>query len=280
MNSRHPCFNAAASGQYGRIHLPVAPDCNISCAYCNRKTDCPHESRPGVCSRVLTPEEAAALVDKAVQQMPSLAVAGIAGPGDPLANAERTLRTFELVRRRHPGMLLCLSSNGLLLADYAADLKSLGVGHITVTINAIDPVVASRVYHEVRLNARSYHGREAVEILLAKQKDALASLERHGFAVKVNTVVIPGVNDGQVEEIARFAARFKVDLMNCIGLIPVRGTAMSALNAPSAGRMEELRQRAGKHIRQMCHCTRCRADAFGLLKPTTRKQIRNRSRCA
>ena len=138
----HPCFNASASGQWGRIHLPVAPECNISCAYCSRKTDCPNESRPGVCSRVLSPEEAADLVDHAVLHMPSLAVAGIAGPGDPLARPELTLRAFELVRRRHHGLLLCLSTNGLRLADYAADLKSLGVNHITVTINAVSPVVA------------------------------------------------------------------------------------------------------------------------------------------
>jgi nitrogen fixation protein NifB len=261
---RHPCFNAPG-GQWGRIHLPVAPKCNISCAYCNRKTDCLNESRPGVCSRVLAPEEASDLVDKAVQQMPSLAVAGIAGPGDPLANVELTVRTFELVRRRHPGLLLCLSTNGLTLAEHAADLKSLGVGHITITINAVIPAVACHIYHEVQANGRSHRGLNAAEILLNNQEKALAALERHNFSVKGNTVVIPGVNDGHVEEIARFAARFKVSLMNCIGLMPVSDTAMNGLTAPSAGRMDELRRRAGKHVPQMRHCARCRADAFGLL---------------
>ncbi|MDR2695854.1 MAG: radical SAM protein, partial [Deltaproteobacteria bacterium] len=221
MNAGHPCFNASAAGQWGRIHLPVAPECNISCVYCNRKSDCPNESRPGVCSRVLAPEEAAELVDKAVLHTPSLAVAGIAGPGDPLANPELTLRTFELVRRRHRGLLLCLSTNGLTLAEYAADLKSLGVGHFTVTINAVSPAVACRIYHEVRVNACSHYGQEAAEILLDRQMQALAALEQHGFAVKVNTVVLPGINDDHIEEIAQVAARFKVELMNCIGLIPL-----------------------------------------------------------
>jgi len=261
----HPCFNASAGGQWGRTHLPVAPECNISCAYCNRKTDCLNESRPGVCSWVLNPEEAADLVDKAVRRMPALAVAGIAGPGDPLASPELTLRTFELVRRRHRGLLLCLSTNGLMLADYAADLKSLDVGYVTVTVNAVVPAVACRIYHGVRMNGRSHHGLKAAELLLDKQEKALMSLERHGFTVKVNTVVAPGVNDEHVEEIARFAARFKVGLMNCIGLIPVPGTAMGGLTAPSAGRMDELRGRAGKHVSQMRHCARCRADALGTL---------------
>jgi hypothetical protein len=124
---------------------------------------------------------------------------------------------------------------------------------------------SSRGYHGVYVNGCSHHGREAAEILLDKQEKALANLERHGFAVKVNTVVIPDVNDDHVEEIARFAARFKVELMNCIGLIPVRGTAMSSFSAPSARRMDELCERAGKCVTQMRHCTRCRADAFGLL---------------
>jgi nitrogen fixation protein NifB len=219
---------------------------------------------------VLAPEEAAELVDKAVLHTPSLAVAGIAGPGDPLAIPELALRTFELVRRRHHRLLLCLSTNGLTLAEYAADLKSLGVGHITVTINAVSPAVACRIYREARINACAHYGQAAAEILLDRQMQALAALERHGFAVKVNTVVLPGVNDDHVEDIAQVAARFKVELMNCIGLIPLPGTSVHALSAPSAKRMDELRRRAGKHVLQMRHCVRCRADAFGLLSQDLR----------
>jgi 3-hydroxyisobutyrate dehydrogenase-like beta-hydroxyacid dehydrogenase len=55
---RHPCFNPEAKGNYGRVHLPVAPRCNIKCNFCDRKYDCVNESRPGVASTVLTPAEA------------------------------------------------------------------------------------------------------------------------------------------------------------------------------------------------------------------------------
>ena len=27
----HPCYNKAASANWGRLHLPVAPNCNIQC---------------------------------------------------------------------------------------------------------------------------------------------------------------------------------------------------------------------------------------------------------
>lgn len=43
----HPCFTAKCS-DYARIHLPVAPKCNMQCNYCLRKYSCVNESRPGV----------------------------------------------------------------------------------------------------------------------------------------------------------------------------------------------------------------------------------------
>ena len=46
--TKHPCFNPDVKGKFGRVHLPVAPKCNIQCGYCNRKYDCVNESRPGV----------------------------------------------------------------------------------------------------------------------------------------------------------------------------------------------------------------------------------------
>ena len=56
----HPCFNGDARGIFGRVHLPVAPACNVQCNFCDRKHDCPNESRPGVTSVVLSPGQALA----------------------------------------------------------------------------------------------------------------------------------------------------------------------------------------------------------------------------
>ena len=53
----HPCFTAKCS-DYARIHLPVAPKCNMQCNYCLRKYSCVNESRPGVVARVMVPEDA------------------------------------------------------------------------------------------------------------------------------------------------------------------------------------------------------------------------------
>lgn len=65
-----------------------APKCNIKCGYCSRKHDCANESRPGVTSRLLTPEEATVKVREVMASPvvgPIIKVVGIAGPGDPLA---------------------------------------------------------------------------------------------------------------------------------------------------------------------------------------------------
>lgn len=82
---RHPCYSADAQHKYARIHLPVAPRCNIQCNYCNRNFDCVNESRPGVTSEVLTPELAKEKFAWVKEQIERLSVVGIAGPGDALA---------------------------------------------------------------------------------------------------------------------------------------------------------------------------------------------------
>ncbi|HOG98319.1 MAG TPA: nitrogenase molybdenum-iron cofactor biosynthesis protein, partial [Methanothrix soehngenii] len=56
--SEHPCFSEKACHSFGRMHLAVAPKCNIQCKYCIRDFDCVNESRPGVTSQVLKPKEA------------------------------------------------------------------------------------------------------------------------------------------------------------------------------------------------------------------------------
>ena len=54
----HPCYSEQAHHHFARMHVAVAPACNIQCHYCNRKYDCANESRPGVVSELLTPEQA------------------------------------------------------------------------------------------------------------------------------------------------------------------------------------------------------------------------------
>jgi nitrogen fixation protein NifB len=261
----HPCFHPEAAGRYGRIHLPVAPECNIHCRYCNRAFDCTNESRPGVTSKILEPEEALVHLESAIEHMPWITVAGIAGPGDAFADAERTLKTIEHIRRRYPLLHICLSTNGLALTEHIATLAELGVGFVTVTTNAVNPLVGARIYAGIKFGGKNIHGAAGAELLIDRQLEAISHLKSHNITVKVNTVVIPDVNDHHVLEIAKEVAKRKVDLHNLIALIPVSGTIFSGCTPPSPECMASLRKNAGNYVRQMAHCTRCRADAAGLL---------------
>ncbi|MEI7298717.1 nitrogenase cofactor biosynthesis protein NifB, partial [Paraburkholderia tropica] len=84
-----------------------APACNIQCNYCNRKYDCSNESRPGVVSQKLTPEQAVKKVVAVASEIPQMTVLGIAGPGDSLANPKKTFDTFRMLQEQAPDIKLC-----------------------------------------------------------------------------------------------------------------------------------------------------------------------------
>jgi nitrogen fixation protein NifB len=263
--SMHPCFDPHARHLYGRVHLPVAPKCNVQCNYCNRKFDCASESRPGVSSAVLKPYQALAYLDEVVERDPKIAVVGIAGPGDPFANPKETIETLRLVREKYPDMLLCVSSNGLNIEPYLDDLAELGVSHVTITINAVDPAISAQMYSWMRDNKVVLRGEKAAALLIERQLAALEGLRSRGILAKVNTIVTPGINDNHVSEVAKVTAEHGASIMNCISLIPVDGTPFAIKSEPDGRTMARVRLQAQTHIKQMSHCARCRADAVGLL---------------
>ena len=59
-----------------------------------------------------------------------------------MCDADKTLETFRLVKKDFPHVMLCLSSNGLAVPDYVNDIADLGITHVTITANAIDPEIA------------------------------------------------------------------------------------------------------------------------------------------
>ena len=126
-------------------------------------------------------------------------------------------------------MLLCVASNGLEVAAHAAELGKLQVSHVTLTVNAIDPEIGARIYAWVRAGIRVLRGVEGAAVLLERQRAAIAELKRHGITVKINTIVMPGVNDEHAAEVAREVAALGADIMNCIPMYPVAGTPFESL---------------------------------------------------
>lgn len=264
--TKHPCFNKDAKGICARVHLPVAPKCNIMCNYCNRKYDCVNESRPGVTSAVLSPFQAVAYLEEVLKAEPRVTVVGIAGPGDPMANAKETLETMRRIKARWPEMLLCLSSNGLELAEHVDELAEIGVSHVTVTVNAIDLDIAAKIYSWARVGKVLYRGVDAARILLERQEQAIRLLKAKGIVVKINTIIIPGINDHHVEAVAQKMKSLGVDLLNCMALLPNAETKFADIIEPNKKEVEAIRAMAEQYLPQMRHCQRCRADAVGLLE--------------
>jgi nitrogen fixation protein NifB len=272
--NRHPCFNAKVKGQFGRVHLPVAPKCNIKCNFCNRKYDCVNESRPGVTSTVLTPEQARLYMGKVLEKEPRISVAGIAGPGDPFANADETMETMRLIRKNFPDTILCLASNGMGIAPYVEELAEIAVSHVTITVNAVDPKIGKEIYSWVRDGNIVYRGIQGAELLLSRQLAAIEKLKSQGITVKINTIVIPGINDHQVMAVAKKMKELGADLLNCMAMFPNVDTLFGDIPQPDKSQMATIRNAAEKYLPQMRHCTRCRADAVGLLDDDKTDEMR------
>ncbi|MBN2897085.1 MAG: nitrogenase cofactor biosynthesis protein NifB [Campylobacterales bacterium] len=267
----HPCYSEGAHHHYARIHVAVAPACNIQCNYCNRKYDCSNESRPGVTSERLSPEEAAKKVMFVGGEVQRLSVLGIAGPGDALANPKKTFDTFRMVREKAPDLKLCLSTNGLELPQYVDEMVKYDIDHITVTINSVDETgeIGSQIYPWIFYNNKRIYGKEAAKILLERQLEGMKKCVEKGILIKANSVLIPGINDEHLPLVAKKLKEIGVFLHNVMPIIsePEFGTKFALDGIPSATDQQQMavQEACGMDMKLMQHCRQCRADAVGLI---------------
>jgi nitrogen fixation protein NifB len=246
----HPCFSAKAHNTKGRLHLPTSPSCNIQCRFCTRSLGA-DENRPGVAAGLLKPEEAVGTVKRALELCPEISVVGIAGPGDTLATSH-AVDTFKRVHAAYPNLIKCLSTNGLELPGKARELWDAGVRTITVTVNAVDPEVLKKVVSWVKDDRD----------LISAQLVGIRECSDAGMVVKVNTVLIPGVNDSHIAKIAKAVKAAGASRHNILPLIPQNEFADAP--PPTCEQIEEARREAGVYLEQFRHCKHCRADACGI----------------
>jgi len=265
----HPCYSEEAHHYFARMHVAVAPACNIQCNYCNRKYDCSNESRPGVVSELLTPDQAIKKVLAVAAEIPQMTVLGIAGPGDPLANPARTFETFEQLSEKAPDIKLCVSTNGLSLPQYVDEIAKHNIDHVTITINCVDPEVGAKIYPWIYWNNKRIFGIEGARILIEQQQKGLEMLTSRGILVKVNSVLIPGVNDEHLKEVSKIVKAKGAFLHNVMPLIaePEHGTYYGIMEQPepTPEQLQDLQDACAGDMAMMRHCRQCRADAVGLL---------------
>ena len=259
LKKNHPCFGGCAFNA-GRIHLPVSPGCNIACRFCDRQVNNVDE-RPGVTRRIITPDEASQFMERALELCPSIKVAGIAGPGDTLAT-DNAFDTFRKLKDKFPNLLKCMSTNGLLLYEKADDVIEIGIDTLTVTVNAIDPEIEAKLNDYIIWHGERIEGIEGARILIENQLKGIKKVADAKVTVKVNTVLVPGINDEHIADIAKTVSGLGAVMYNIIPIIPQAG--LKDVPKPTVEQIVKARQDAGEYIQVFMHCQHCRADAVGV----------------
>ena len=162
-------------------------------------------------------------------------------------------------------MLLCVASNGLCVPEYAEQLAELQVSHVTLTINAVDPAIGGQIYAWVRLGSRTYRGMAAAELLLQRQLESIRAPQGSRCGGQDQCDRDSGHQRYARAGGSKTVAELGADIINCVPLYPVEGTEFEEIPQPSGQVIAELREVVGRYLPVMTHCTRCRADAAGVL---------------
>jgi nitrogen fixation protein NifB len=187
----------------------------------------------------------------------ALRVVGIAGPGEPLYNRE-TFKTLALVHEHFPLLNLCLSTNGLLLPQKADLLADLGVKTVTVTINAVHPPIVEKIYAHIGGKINENIARSFTE----QQLQGITACTTRGIHVKINSIVIPSINAGELTDVARHSRKRGACIQNITPLIPL--SDFSTLDPPSHSEIVRIRERCAEYLPQFTCCKQCSADAAGI----------------
>lgn len=200
-----------------------------------------------------------------ISKIPQTRVIGIAGPGEPLANQE-TFETLKLLRQKFPHLILCLSTNGLLLPEKIILLQEFKITYLTITINAIESDIGKNIYLWVDYQGEKHYREKGFTLLSSQQLKGLKEAARLGMKVKINTVMIPGINENHIETIAKVTSDIEASVMNIVPMIPVKESKLTTQKKGSiAAAIKRLQDGCESIIKQIRHCQQCRADAIGFL---------------
>ena len=163
------------------LRLSVTDRCNLRCIYCMPEEGVdfvPH-------NQVLSYEEMLRLVEISVKA--GIRKVRLTG-GEPLVRKGfipflEKLSTIEDLNE------ISLTTNGVLLKEFASDIKRCGICRINVSLDSLDP------QKFVRITGRDYFHRVL---------DGIEEAERLGFhPIKINVVAMRGINDDEILDFGR-----------------------------------------------------------------------------
>lgn len=163
------------------IRISVTQKCNFRCIYCHREGQLPN----------FMVEMSAEEIERIVKVAASLGVWGVK-----LTGGEPLLRNdiIEIVRKVSgiPGIRdVSITTNGFLLARYAERLREAGLSRVNVSLDTLNPEKFKAI------TGVDAHG----EVVRGIIRAAEAGLN----PVKVNMVLLKGLNEDEVEEMIEFA---------------------------------------------------------------------------
>ncbi|MHB8989620.1 MAG: dinitrogenase iron-molybdenum cofactor biosynthesis protein [Desulfobulbia bacterium] len=175
----------------------------------------------------------------------------IHGPGDPLATPAMTIEILVMLREQYPDLPLGITTLGLGLAEHAGVLAEKGVARVTLLLDAVTPQTVKKIYTWIRPGKRNTPLAEAAEILIEAQAKGIAACKAAGIAVSIHTSVCGGVNDQEVEEIARQGSALGAESMS---LLSGKGWLNKEEKLPlvSEETMATLAKKAAQHISVVC----------------------------
>ncbi len=257
----HPCWSNSRGNLWQRIHLPVADRCNIKCIFCEQNFGCCGAGRPGAAAQIMKPSEAITRLKLELSRRKNLRIIAVSGPGDPLAS-KNAMETLHRIRQLHQDAKICLSTNGTLLEENMPALREIEPSTISVSIHAAKPLTASRIYEWIEMDGRVAVDKKLGSYILNKQLIGIRKASAAGILVKVNTVLIPQINENEMVRIAKRISEHGATLHNVIPLIP--SGRLKSLLPPTKKQLNDIRKKASQHIPQFYHCYQCRSDVVGI----------------
>jgi GTP 3',8-cyclase len=167
------------------MRVAITDRCNFRCIYCMPEHGVPWIPHPGI----LTYEELITVIKAGAELgIDRIRITG----GEPLVR--HGLVDFVRMVAAVPGMQdISLTTNGTFLAKYAADLKKAGLNRVNVSLDTLDPEKFRRI-------CRSVEKGGDLEAVLA----GITAANEVGLKpVKINMVVMAGINDDEILDFAR-----------------------------------------------------------------------------
>jgi cyclic pyranopterin phosphate synthase len=244
------------------IRVSLTPKCNLSCIYCHKEGEkSPKEQLSAV-------DIAEILRVAAKFEIRSVKFTG----GEPLLRPD----LVSIVQSVPAGMESSLTTNGTLLADLARDLKTSGLRRVNVSIDSLNPETYKKI--------------TGVDNLSDVLEGISAALDVGLTPVKLNMVVLDGINDNEIEDFLAFVRGNRNLILQLIELMHFNDCnfhgELNEVEEMLASRSKQIITRRMHHRKKYCldgaevevvrplhntefcaFCNRLRVTSDGKLKP-------------